>query len=235
MINKELLRDYCSEIGVELDENALEQFDFYANALVETNKVMNLTAITEPDEIVVKHFADSLEILSFCNIQNGAKLIDVGTGAGFPGIPLLIARRDIQLTLLDSLRKRLDFLETVIDGCSLDAELVHARAEDAGQNAVLRETFDIATARAVAPLNVLLEYCLPFVKVGGYFIALKGSEEEILSAGRALEELGGEITENVSYKLPNGDPRTIVVVKKISQTPTKYPRKPKKIATAPLE
>ncbi len=235
MINKDLLRDYCSEIGVELDEKALNGFDFYANTLVETNKVMNLTAITEPDEIVVKHFVDSLEFLRFVDIPKGAKIIDVGTGAGFPGLPLLLAREDLKLTLLDSLKKRIDFLESVVCGCGKEAQLIHSRAEDAGQNKVLRETFDFATARAVAPLNVLAEYCLPFVKEGGYFVALKGSEDETEGAKNAVSLLGGRFEDIVSYKLPNGDQRTIVIIKKISQIPTIYPRKPKKITSTPLE
>ena len=234
MINKELLMKYCDEVGIVLDERALESFDKYAKMLVETNKVMNLTAITEPDEIVVKHFIDSLELLRFVDIPESASIIDVGTGAGFPGIPLLIARNDIKLTLLDSLQKRLGFLESVLDECNLGAELVHSRAEDAG-NSVLRETFDFAAARAVAPLNVLSEYCLPFVKVGGYFVALKGSGEETGSAKNAVSLLGGRIEDNVSYKLPNFDPRAMVIIKKISQTPTNYPRKPKKLASSPLE
>ena len=235
MINKELLKQYCGEIGVCLSETALENFDIYASELVEANKVMNLTAITEPDEIIVKHFTDSLELLRYADVKDGARMIDVGTGAGFPGLPLLIARNDLKLTLLDSLRKRLDFLEGVLNACSLDAEIVHSRAEDAGKESELRESFDIATARAVAPLNVLAEYCLPFVKIGGYFVALKGSSEETQTAKGAVSLLGGEIEDNVSYKLPNGDPRSIVIIKKISQTPTIYPRKPKKIAASPLE
>ena len=149
-------------------------------------------------------------------------------------MPLLLARNDIALTLMDSLNKRLVFLGEVLKKCDLQAELVHARAEDAGQETCFRETYDFATARAVAPMNVLAEYCLPFVKVGGYFVALKGSKDEIGDAESAISTLGGKICNNVSYKLPNGDQRTIIIIKKISQTPTKYPRKSKKIASAPL-
>lgn len=234
MINKELLKEYAQSFGVNLDENALECFDKYAEILVETNKVMNLTAITEPDEIVIKHFTDSLAFLKYVSLGDGASVVDVGTGAGFPGVPLLIANNNIRLTLLDALSKRLSFLETVLESCNLSAELVHARAEDAGHDGKLRETFDFATARAVAPLNVLAEYCLPLVKTGGYFAALKGSEDETESSKNAVSLLGGEIEDIVSYKLPNGDPRSIVIIKKISQTPTQYPRKPKKIASSPL-
>ncbi|MBQ8980088.1 MAG: 16S rRNA (guanine(527)-N(7))-methyltransferase RsmG, partial [Eubacterium sp.] len=164
MINKDLLKRYADGIGVPLDDVALNRFDIYAKLLVETNKVMNLTGIIEPDEIVVKHFIDSLELLKYADIPQGAKVIDVGTGAGFPGVPLLIARPDLQVTLLDSLKKRLGFLENVLDERDLNAQLIHMRAEDGGQDSSLRETFDIATARAVAPMNVLSEYLLPFVK-----------------------------------------------------------------------
>ena len=234
MINRELLKSLSMDIGIQLDEIALNNFDKFAEALVETNKVMNLTAITEPDEIVVKHFVDSLELLRYVDMPKDASLIDVGCGAGFPGIPIQIARPDLRISLIDSLKKRIDFVNKVIDDCSLDAVAWQSRAEDAAHYALNREDFDFATARAVAPLNILAEYCLPFVKVGGYFIALKGSEDETEASKNAITLLGGKIEQNVSYKLPNGDPRTIVIIKKISQTPTKYPRKPKKIAASPL-
>lgn len=234
MINKALLKEYADGIGVSLDETALQRFFQYAEMLVEVNGYMNLTAITEPDDIVVKHFIDSLELLKYADIPEGAKVIDVGTGAGFPGVPLLIARPDIELTLLDSLKKRLGFLQDVLDTCCLNAELVHMRAEDGGQNSSLRETFDVATARAVAPLNVLSEYLLPYVKVGGAMYALKGTGEDIAQSETAITTLGGEIAGEFAYELPNGDKRIIVYVKKISQSPTQYPRKSKKITAKPL-
>ncbi|MBQ7203423.1 MAG: 16S rRNA (guanine(527)-N(7))-methyltransferase RsmG [Eubacterium sp.] len=234
MINKDLLKNEAAKIGVELDDTALDRFDVYAKLLVEKNRVMNLTGITEPDEIVIKHFIDSLELMRFAKLNSGARVADIGTGAGFPGVPLLIANNDIELTLVDSLKKRLDFLREVLSECELDAEIIHSRAEDAGQNAVLRETFDIVTARAVAPLNVLAEYCLPFVKVGGSFLALKGTSEDITQSEDALSVLGGSIENIYEYELPGGYKRIIVYVKKISQTPTQYPRKSKKIATKPL-
>ncbi len=234
MIDTINLIQLAAEIGVALDDQAAQRFDLYAEKLTEVNQYMNLTAITEPDEIVVKHFLDSLELLRFADIAQGAKLIDVGTGAGFPGIPLLIARQDIQLTLLDSLQKRLGFLDTVLEICDLRASLVHMRAEDGGQDECLRETFDIATARAVAPLNILAEYTLPFVKVGGCLWALKGTGEDIAACASAIKTLGGELAQCTEYELPGGDKRMIVCVKKISQTPTQYPRKPKKITAKPL-
>lgn len=228
MINKELLKMHSPF----LSDKALDDFDTYARLLVEWNEKMNLTGIIEPDEIVIKHFVDSLYLLDY--IGEAKNAIDVGTGAGFPGLPLVIARPDMSVTLMDSLQKRLTFLDAVLSETNLDAELVHSRAEDLGQNEEYREQYDIATARAVAPLNVLAEYCMPFVKVDGKFVALKGSEDETEQSKNAIETLGGEIESNVSYKLPNGDSRSIVVVKKISQTPTQYPRKTKKITTKPL-
>lgn len=230
MINKELLHKHCSY----LTDTQLEQFDIYAKLLVEWNEKMNLTGITEPDEIVIKHFVDSLAFLDYAELPQNASVIDVGTGAGFPSVPLLIARPDIKLTLMDALQKRLNFLDAVLQETGLTAELVHSRAEELGKDADYREQFDIATARAVAPMNVLSEYCLPFVKVGGCFVALKGSSDDVSPAENAIKILGGELISNVSYKLPNDDPRSIAVVKKISQTSTKYPRNNKKISTKPL-
>lgn len=234
MIDKALLKKYADELNISLDDRAIDNFDIYAGELVEWNEKMNLTAITEPRDIVIKHFIDCLMILKYADVSQKSKVIDVGTGAGFPGVPLMIARNDLNITLMDSLNKRLVFLEDVLEKCRLNAELVHSRAEDLGRNDAYREAYDIATARAVAPMNVLCEYCLPFVKLGGLFIALKGSNDELSPAEDAINELGGEIMSNVSYKLPNGNSRSIVIVKKISQTPTRYPRKSKKIAVQPL-
>lgn len=230
MINTEMLREYRPDVS---DEQA-EQFDIYADTLVKWNEKMNLTGITAPDEIVIKHFIDSLILLDYCDIPQGAKVIDVGTGAGFPGIPLLIARNDISLTLMDSLQKRLGFIDEVLRLTRLKARTVHGRAEELANDEAYRESFDFATARAVAPLNILCEYCLPFVKVGGYFAALKGSNDEIAGAQHAIRELGGELIANKLYQLPNNDNRSIVIIKKISQTSAKYPRKSKKIQNSPL-
>ena len=234
MIDKERLRSLALQSGIELDQTALDRFDTYAELLVEWNGKMNLTAITEPEEIEVKHFLDCLMLPKYFDLGNTKTVIDVGAGAGFPSVPLLIYNPDLCLTMMDAINKRLTFLNTAIHAIGLEANLVHARAEDSGQDKNYREMFDLATARAVAPMNVLAEYCLPFVKVGGYFVALKGSNDDTEHAKDAIATLGGEVVSNVSYKLNGTEPRSIVVVKKISQTPTQFPRKAKKISAKPL-
>lgn len=234
MIDKDRLRSLALQSGIELDQTALDRFDTYAELLVEWNGKMNLTAITEPEEIEVKHFLDCLMLPKYFDLGNTKTVIDVGAGAGFPSVPLLIYNPDLCLTMMDAINKRLTFLDTAIHAIGLEANLVHARAEDSGQDKNYREMFDLATARAVAPMNVLAEYCLPFVKAGGYFVALKGSNDDTEQAKEAIATLGGEVVSNVSYKLNATEPRSIVVVKKISQTPTQFPRKAKKISAKPL-
>lgn len=223
----EILAQKTVEAGLELSPKQLEQFNKYFEMLIETNKVMNLTAITEPEEVAVKHMVDSL--LAFDNSFNNKTLADVGTGAGFPGIPLKIYCPSLKVTLIDSLGKRLKFLENVISELGLtDITCEHARAEDAGKNKKFREKYDIVTARAVARLSVLSEYCLPLVKPGGMFIALKGSKyaEEISEGEQALKILGGKLISSDEVKLPGlDDGRAIVKVKKIKPTPAAYPRK----------
>lgn len=230
-----MIRAALKDSGFNLTENMLTQFEQYAALLVEWNQKMNLTAITEPCQIAVKHFLDSLLTLQSFDIPKGARVIDVGTGAGFPGVPIKIARPDIDLTLLDSLHKRLTFLDALTRAVGVNAELVHSRAEDVAKLAAFRETFDIAVSRAVAPLNVLLEYCLPFVKVGGVFVALKGSKAqlEIGSAENALEVLSGEVFKVEKFNL-KGEERNIVVVKKVSALDSSYPRCSAKIKRNPL-
>ncbi|MCQ2359159.1 MAG: 16S rRNA (guanine(527)-N(7))-methyltransferase RsmG [Phascolarctobacterium sp.] len=223
----EILAQKAAEAGLELSEKQLEQFNKYYEMLVETNKVMNLTAITEPEDVAVKHMVDSL--LAFDKSFANKTLADVGTGAGFPGIPLKIYCPSLKVTLIDSLGKRLKFLENVINELGLEnISCEHARAEDAGKNKKFREKFDLVTARAVARLSVLSEYCLPLVKTGGMFIALKGSKyaEEILEGEQALKILGGKILSSEEVKLPGlDDGRAIIKVKKIKPTPAAYPRK----------
>lgn len=234
MIDKNRLCSLAKENGIILDDTALDRFDTYAELLVEWNGKMNLTAITEPEEIEVKHFLDCLMLPKYFNLDNIQTVIDVGAGAGFPSVPLLIYKPDLCLTMMDATNKRLTFLDTAVHALGLEAQLIHERAEAAGQDENYREKFDLATARAVAPMNVLAEYCLPFVKVGGYFVALKGSNDDTEEAKNAIATLGGEIVDNISYKLNGTEPRSIVVIKKISQTPTQFPRKSKKISTKPL-
>lgn len=234
MIDKNRLCSLAKENGIILDDTALDRFDTYAELLVEWNGKMNLTAITEPEEIEVKHFLDCLMLPKYFNLDYIQTVIDVGAGAGFPSVPLLIYKPDLCLTMMDAINKRLTFLDTAVHALGLEAQLIHERAEAAGQDENYREKFDLATARAVAPMNVLAEYCLPFVKVGGYFVALKGSNDDTEEAKNAIATLGGEIIDNISYKLNCTEPRSIVVIKKISQTPTLFPRKSKKISTKPL-
>lgn len=235
MIDRDLLQKYAEDISVPLDNNMLSQFLVYAGELIGTNRQYNLTAITDPEDILIKHFIDSLMLLKYFDLDYGTKIIDIGSGAGFPTLPLMIAKNNkLKATFVDSVQKKLFFIANALKRCGMEAELIAARAEILAQNKNYREQYDVATARAVAPLNVLCEYCLPFVKVDGYFIALKGSEDEVPAAMNAIETLGGELESNVSYKLPNGDARRIVIIKKISQTPTEYPRKTKKITTKPL-
>ncbi len=243
MIDVDLLRQVTAPYGVTLTDAACEKLDTYARLLVEWNEKMNLTAITAPDEVVVKHFADSLTALPLLPEREGLSLIDVGTGAGFPGIPLAIARPDLRLTLLDSLNKRLTFLQAVCEAVGLAAQTVHARAEEGGRNPALRERFDVATARAVAALPTLSEYCLPFVKQGGRFIALKGpeSETEATAAAAGIRLLGGSTPAVHTLQLParpldglEQATRRIFVIEKRKPTPAAYPRPTAKIKAKPL-
>lgn len=223
-----------SSFGLTLSEEQIAQLARYYEDLIETNKVMNLTAITEKKDVYTKHFLDSLSLFyaakaSGIEIPQGSSLIDVGTGAGFPGLVLKIARPDLALTLLDSLAKRLKFLSQVIRDTDMrGVSLVHARAEDGAREKSRRDSFDFAVARAVAPLPVLLEYCLPYVKVGGYFCTYKtaSAEEEIRESERALKLLQGEVVSTAQFTLPGTDvQRSIIFIRKCAKTPKTYPRK----------
>lgn len=230
------LRSAANALGVELFPAQTDAFQKYMKLLLSWNEKMNLTAITEPRDIVIKHFADSLTILSVLDVTKGTKILDVGSGAGFPGIPLKIAKEDAELTLLDSQQKRLTFLEEVCSKIRIKAELVHARAEDAGREKKMRMKYDLVTARAVAPLNVLCEYCMPFVKKKGYFVAMKGpaAQEEIAGAERAVKELGCELQQAKELSLMDGSKRTLVVFKRTTGMPGEYPRSSAKIKAKPL-
>ena len=233
---KEKMIINVDKLWITLSEIQLKQFYNYMNLLIEWNKKINLTAITEPDEIILKHFVDSLTISKY--IPDGTKLVDVGTGAGFPGIPLKIYRQDIEITLLDSLQKRINFLDEVIRELNLEKiETLHSRAEDFGKDKKYREKFDIATSRAVANLATLSEYLLPLVKIGGKVISMKGSliEEELENSKNAIKILGGKIERVDEFDLPNSDiSRNIVLIDKIKETPNKYPRKAGEPSKKPL-
>lgn len=233
-MNREKIKAYAAEYGLEPSNMALERFELLEQRLIRWNEHINLTAITDEDGIAVKHIADSLSVFKAVDPPQGARVIDVGCGAGFPGLPMLIMRPDLDMTFLDSVGKKLGFTKEVLRLAGLMGEVVSERAETLAHISGCRESFDLAVSRAVAPLNILAEYCLGLVKLGGLFAALKGSEDETALAARAVEEMGGRIRETVYLKLPNGDERNIVVVEKISQTPPKYPRKTKKITTRPL-
>ncbi|MBM6830073.1 16S rRNA (guanine(527)-N(7))-methyltransferase RsmG [Anaerotignum lactatifermentans] len=238
MEHKSLLMDCAKEMGVELTEEMLSQFETYFSLLIEWNEKMNLTAITEEREVVLKHFADCISVLPHLALTGKEKIIDVGTGAGFPGIPLKIACPSLEVTLLDSLQKRIGFLEEV--GRQLNLEGVtylHSRAEDGGQNPELREQFDLCVSRAVANLSVLSEYCLPFVKTGGRLAALKGPDalRELEEAQGALKKLGGTLEKVVDVEIPFTDLRhKLVIIRKTEKTPAQYPRKAGKIQKNPL-
>ena len=236
MINYDLLKEEIEKIGVELDSYGFDRFDSYAERLVRWNNHVNLTAITEPDDIVIKHFADSLYILKYLHISEGQSLIDIGTGAGFPGLPLLITTPELEVDFVDSVGKKLAFIKDVLRNAGLVARVIHNRAEELGNDEDYREKYDYAAARAVAPLNILCEYGLPLVKLGGLFVSLKGStgKQELKQAENAIKVLGGELVKIDEYTLSNGDARSIIIIRKISHTPTKYPRKSKKIDTRPL-
>ena len=224
---KRKLMEKAKAINIEMNNEQAEKFYKYMKLLIQWNEKINLTAITEENEIILKHFIDSLTVLKYINQTD--RIIDVGTGAGFPGIPIAIMMSNTKITLLDSLNKRINFLNDAIKELELkNIETIHSRSEDCGKDISKREYYDIAIARAVANLTTLSEYLLPFVKIGGKMICMKGSEvgEELKNADFAIKELGGEITLKDEFCLPNSDiKRNIIVAKKVQYTPKKYPRK----------
>ena len=230
----EILKKWCSDNCIDISPEQIAGFEKYAALLKEWNNKMNLTAITDDEGIAVKHFIDSITILKCCDIKGS--VIDIGTGAGFPGVPLKIMRPEIKLTLLDSLNKRLIFLEEVCRELGIEAELIHSRAEDGARREDLRESFDYAVSRAVANLPALCEYCLPYVKGGGAFISLKGpdAENEIEAAEKAFNILGGKVENSERFLLPDGSSRTLIYISKIRPTPEKYPRRGQKINKNPI-
>ena len=227
---------YLEKMSISLNKEQYDQFYAYMVLLIEWNEKINLTAITEPQEIILKHFVDSLTIAKY--IEEGKTIIDMGTGAGFPGIPLKIYRNDVKVVLADSLNKRIKFLNEVIEKLQLkNIETIHCRAEELGKNKEYREKFDYATSRAVANLSTLSEYLLPFVKLNGSGIFMKTMEidEELENAKKAIKILGGRIEKVNKFEIPESDlGRSIIIVKKEKQTPSKYPRKPGTPAKEPL-
>ena len=227
---------YAEEHGLVLSPEQLESFKTYTGFLLNYNQKVNLTAITDPAEIQVKHYLDSLLALRVYDVSQAASVIDVGTGAGFPGIPMKIARKDIRLTLLDSLNKRLIFLRELSALLGQENQIVHGRAEERSHDLEFREVYSVAVSRAVASLPALVEYCLGFVKVGGCFLAFKSHEveEELYAAGKIISLMGGETEAVQKYRLPGEIGRSLVIIRKISQTPPNYPRKRVNITKTPI-
>ena len=227
----------CEKFGIEFNEDIINKLNMYGNLLLEWNEKINLTAIKEPTEVLYKHFYDCILFFKNVNVQKGASIIDVGTGAGFPGMVLKIVRPDLNVTLLDSLNKRIIFLNDVINKLQLkDIKAIHSRAEEGGKNKLYREQYDIACARAVAAMPTLLEYCTPYVKIGGQFVAMKGPSvaEEVVLCDNAIKVLGMNKPTIICENLRENESRAFVLFKKISQTPPKYPRNPSNISKQPL-
>lgn len=225
---------FFENYDLELTEKQYANLYKYSDMLVEWNEKINLTAITDPEGITVKHMLDSLLIFKYVEIKPNSSYIDVGTGAGFPGIPMKIYDNSLDCFLLDSLNKRINFLNEVSAALELPMTAIHSRAEDGGHKPELREQFDISVARAVAPLPVLCEYCMPYVKIGGMFIAMKGPNENYKDSYTAYKTMGGEISMVEEYTLPKDEKRQIIVINKIKETPSKYPRNPSQISKKPL-
>ena len=236
LINFEKMSEKADKLGISLSNLQLEALDIYTEMLVDWNTRMNLTGITDSDGIMTRHLEDSMTLLCSVDIAENASVIDVGTGAGFPGMVLKIVRPDIQLTLLDSLNKRITFLNTVAMQLNLKIDSLHMRAEEGGKKSAYREKFDIACARAVADLRVLSEYCMPYVSVGGMFIAMKGPDvqNEIDLARQGIGTLGGKVINCKELSLSDGSHRSIISIQKVRSTPPQFPRLPAKIQKKPL-
>lgn len=220
--------------GIEIDEFQLSQLEKLTGFMLEYNKKVNLTRITEPDEIIEKHYIDSILPLTMVELPRGTLCADIGTGAGFPSLPMKIYRPDLDFTLIDSLGKRITYLDLACEELKITCRTIHARSEEAAKRPELRDSFGFVTARAVAALNVLCEYCMPYVKKGGVFAALKGAEDEVKSAENAIKRLGGELEKVIRYNLPSGDARHLILIRKIIDTPDGFPRAGGVISKRPL-
>lgn len=228
MINK------FKDAGIDITAEQAEQFSILTEFMLEYNKNVNLTRITEYDEVIEKHYIDSILPLTMVEVPRGTYCVDIGTGAGFPSLPMNIYRPDLKFTLIDSLGKRITYLNLVTEKIGLSCKTIHARSEEAAKKPDLRESFGFVTARAVAALNVLCEYCLPYVEKGGVFVALKGAEDECNIAENAIKKLGGKLEKVIKYNLPCGDKRNLIIIRKVSETPKNYPRAGGVIAKRPL-
>jgi len=235
----DILNIACNKENIEFNEDKYSKFIKYKELIKEWNEKVNLTAIVEDSEIIKKHFVDSIKVFKFEKLKNASRIIDIGTGGGFPGIPMKIVNPNSKVVLLDSLNKRINFLNEVIKELSLEnIETIHGRAEDFAKDNKFREKFDVAVSRAVANLTVLSEFCLPYVKVGGYFVALKGPaiEEEMKDAKNAIKILGGQVEKILEVDIEGSDlNHNLVVIKKIKETPGKYPRKAGMVTKNPLK
>lgn len=238
MTNVNTLIEGAKDLNIDLNENEIGNFILYKELLKEWNQKINITAITDDVEVDIKHFIDSIVLFNTGLFNGNKKIIDIGTGGGFPGIPLKIINKDLEVVLLDSLKKRLKFLDIVIEDLKLqDIFTIHGRAEELSRNEGHREEYDIAVSRAVASLDTLVEYSLPFVKIGGHFIAMKGSEiaEELNGAANGIEVLGGKVIKKEKITLPLSDiEHSLIIIEKIKETPTKYPRGGGKPKSKPL-
>lgn len=238
MVNISTLRRGIDELDIKLDENQLKEFSRFKELLEEWNEKINITSIREEAEVDIKHFLDSLTPVATNLFEGKKKVIDIGTGGGFPGIPLKIYNKELEITLMDSLNKRIKFLDEVIGDLKLEnIEAIHGRAEELGRTPEYREIYDICISRAVASLDTLAEYCIPFVKVGGYFISMKGPEveEELALSKKAIKTLGGEIVETQYFTLPESDiVHSLIIIKKVNETANKYPRAGGKPRSKPL-
>lgn len=226
--------DKFKEAGIEISEEQEEKLSVLTDFMLEYNKNVNLTRITEYDEVIEKHYIDSILPLTMVDVPRGTYCADIGTGAGFPSLPMNIYRPDLNFTLIDSLGKRITYLNLACEKTGLKCKTIHARSEEAAKKPELREKFGFVTARAVAALNVLCEYCLPYVEKGGVFVALKGAEDECDIAENAIKKLGGKIEKVIKYNLPCGDKRNLVIIRKVNETPKNYPRAGGVISKRPL-